>query len=138
MINTCMVLFLLVHLSLENLWLHYRHVFLFLSLYIYHFHHKWFHYQILFLLVFQLFSIFDWTFFNNLWSLILKNIVLLPSKFLTYPSICGSFMHNGMIASSSLYPIKYLKVFLDPYGSYLETNILLASMLSIFNTFLFL
>ena len=46
-------------------------------------------------------------------------------------------MHNGMIASSSLYPIKYLKVFLDSYGSYLETNILLASMLSICNTFVF-
>ena len=39
-------------------------------------------------------------------------------------------MHNGLIIS--LYPIKYLNEFLVPYGSFLETNILLTLMTSIF------
>ena len=47
-------------------------------------------------------------------------------------------MHNGLIKSLSLYPIKYLNEFFVPYGSSLETNILLASMSSILITFLFL
>ena len=46
-------------------------------------------------------------------------------------------MHNDLITSLSLYPIKYLNEFLEPYGSSLETNILLASMLSILITCLF-
>ena len=47
-------------------------------------------------------------------------------------------MHNGLITSLSLYPIKYLNEFFVPYSSSLETNILLASMLSVFVTFMFL
>ena len=47
-------------------------------------------------------------------------------------------MHNDLIASLSLYPIKYSKEFFVPYGSSLEANILLTSMLSILITFLFL
>ena len=46
-------------------------------------------------------------------------------------------MHNGLITSLSLYPVKYLDEFLVPYGSSLETNILLASISSIFFDFLF-
>ena len=37
-------------------------------------------------------------------------------------------MHNGLIASLSLYPIKYLNEFFVPYDSSLETNISLTSM----------
>ena len=47
-------------------------------------------------------------------------------------------MHNGLITSLSLYPIKYLNKFFVPYGSSLETNIFLASMSSILVNFLFL
>ena len=47
-------------------------------------------------------------------------------------------MHNGLITSLSLYPIKYLNEFFVQYGSFLETNILLISMSSILATFLFL
>ena len=47
-------------------------------------------------------------------------------------------MHNGLITSLSSYPIKYLNEFFAPYGSSLETNILLTSIPSILNTFLFL
>ena len=36
-------------------------------------------------------------FFNNCLSLTLKDIVMLFSKLLTYPMICGSFMHSGLI-----------------------------------------
>ena len=48
-------------------------------------------------------------------------------------------MHNGLIASSSssLHPIKYLHDF-SPYVSFLETNVLLMSMSSALNGFLFL
>ena len=46
-------------------------------------------------------------------------------------------MHNGLITSVLLYPIKYLNEFFVPYSSSLETNILLTSMLSILATFLF-
>ena len=46
-------------------------------------------------------------------------------------------MHNGPI-TLSLHPINYLNEFFVPYGSSLETNILLASMPSILDTFLFL
>ena len=37
-------------------------------------------------------------------------------------------MHNGLIASLSLYLIKYLNEFFVPYDSSLETNISLTSM----------
>ena len=46
-------------------------------------------------------------------------------------------MHNGLI-TLLLYPIKYLNEFFVPYSSSLETNILLASVLSVFVTFMFL
>ena len=47
-------------------------------------------------------------------------------------------MHNGLIITSlSLYPIKYLNKFFEPYGSSLETNILLTSMSSILITYFF-
>ena len=46
-------------------------------------------------------------------------------------------MHNGLITSLSLYPIKYLNEFFVPYGSSLETNILLTSMSSILFASLF-
>ena len=36
-------------------------------------------------------------------------------------------MHNGLITSSSLYPIKYLSEFFIPCDSFLETNILVTS-----------
>ena len=43
-------------------------------------------------------------------------------------------MHNGLTTSLSLYPIKYLNEFFVPYGSSLETNILLTSISSILNS----
>ena len=42
-------------------------------------------------------------------------------------------MHKGLISSLSLYPIKYSIQLFAPYGSSLETNILLTSMSSILN-----
>ena len=69
-------------------------------------------------------------------SLILKDIVVLLSKFLIYPIICGSFMHNGLMTSLSLSPIKCLNEFFEPYGSSLGTNISLTSMSSYFLVFL--
>ena len=39
-------------------------------------------------------------------------------------------MHNSLIISLSLDPIKYLTELLLPYGSFLETNKLLISMFS--------
>ena len=133
-----LVLFLLVRPYLENLHLHCHQIILFLFLCIYHSHHKQVHYQIF---IFNNFSTLCqiWLYlFSNLLSLILKDIVLLLSKFLTYPIICGSFIYDGFIASLSLYSIKYLKVFFEPYGSSLETNILSKSMSSILITFFFL
>ena len=47
-------------------------------------------------------------------------------------------MHDCLITSLSLYMIKYLNEFVVPYGSSLETNILLTSVSSILVTFLFL
>ena len=52
--------------------------------------------------------------------------------------IFGSLINNCLIISLSLYPMKYLREFLLPYGSSLETNILLTSMSSILFAFLFL
>ena len=60
---------------------------------------------------------------------------MLLSKLLTYLIICGNVMHNGLITSSSLYPIKHLNEFFKPYGSSLETNISSTSMSSILITF---
>ena len=104
-------------------------------LFIYHYHHKQVYCQILFSIIFQLFSIFDCTFCL---LLILKEVVVLPSNFLTWPIICGSLMDNGLITSLSLHPIKYLNELFVLYGSSLETNILLTSMSSILALFLFL
>ena len=61
----------------------------------------------------------------------MKDIVAFSSNFLAYPVIGGNLIHNGLITSLSLYPIKYLKEFFVPYGSFLETNILLTSMSSV-------
>ena len=47
-------------------------------------------------------------------------------------------MHNSLIISLSLDPIKYLTELLLPYGSFLETNKLLISMFSIVFIVLFL
>ena len=47
-------------------------------------------------------------------------------------------MYSGLIASSLLYPRKYLIDLFAPYGSFFEINILLPSMSSTLNTFLFL
>ena len=44
-------------------------------------------------------------------------------------------MHKGLMASLSLYPVKYLSDLFVPYGYFSETNILLASMSSILNIF---
>ena len=45
-------------------------------------------------------------------------------------------MHNGLIKSLLLYPMKYLNELFVSYGSYLENNILLTSMSSILVAFL--
>ena len=47
-------------------------------------------------------------------------------------------MHNDLMASSSLYPMKYLDEFFVPNDSFLETNILLTSKSYMLNSFLFL
>ena len=47
-------------------------------------------------------------------------------------------MHKGLMSPLSLYPTKYLIDLFVPYGSSLETNILLTSTSSILNGFLFL
>ena len=59
-------------------------------------------------------------------------------NFLTYPVICRRLMHNGLIISLSLYPVKYLNELFVLYGSFLETNILLTLNSYIFFLFLFL
>ena len=51
--------------------------------------------------------------------------------------ICESLKYNGLITSLPFYPVKYLNVLFMPYGSFLETNILLTSISSILNLFLF-
>ena len=60
----------------------------------------------------------------------MKEIVAFSSNFLAYPVICGSLMHNGLMISLSLYPIKYLNEFLLSYGSFFGTNTLLTLMSS--------
>ena len=47
-------------------------------------------------------------------------------------------MHKDLVVSLSLIPMKYLIDLFAPYSSYLKTNILLASMTSISNSFFFL
>ena len=74
-------------------------------------------------------------FFNKSLSPTLKNIVLALSKLLTYPIILGSNMHKGLITLLSLYTMKYLIGFFEPYCSFSEINILLASMSSTLNSF---
>ena len=47
-------------------------------------------------------------------------------------------MHNGLMTSSSLHPMKYLSELFEPCDSFLQTNILLTSKSCISNSFLFL
>ena len=77
-------------------------------------------------------------FFKSCLSFTMMDIVAFPSNFVTYPVICESLIHIGLIISLSLYPIKYLNEFLLPYGSFFETNILLTLMFSILFIALFL
>ena len=55
-----------------------------------------------------------------------------------YPVVCERNKYNGLMTPLSLYPIKYLDELYLPYCSFLETNILLTSISSILNIFLFL
>ena len=68
----------------------------------------------------------------------LKQIVSFSSEYLAYPTIRGSFIYIVLISLLSLYKIKYLITFFVPYDSFLETNILVTSISSILNNFLFL
>ena len=63
---------------------------------------------------------------------------LIIFRHLTDLDIWGSFTNNGLIISLSLYPIKYLNELFLPYNTFLETNILLRTIPSILNVFLFL
>ena len=47
-------------------------------------------------------------------------------------------MHKGLMTSLSQYPMKHLVHLFVPYGSFLETKVLLASLSSMLNSFLFL
>ena len=76
-------------------------------------------------------------FFNSSLSVALKDIVLSLSKYLTYPIIWGSFIHNCLMTSSSLYPMKHLSEFFVPYDSFFEINIL-SKLIYLLNSFLFL
>ena len=58
------------------------------------------------------------------------------SKYLAYPFILGSFMHNDLINSMVLYPIKYLNAPFVPYESLLDNSILSISTLSMSIEFL--
>ena len=55
-----------------------------------------------------------------------------------YPVVCERNKYDGLITLLSLYPIKDLNELCLPYCSFLETNILLTSISSILNIFLFL
>ena len=80
-----------------------------------------------------------WYVFNRFLSLALKDIVLLLSKYLAYPILQGSFMHNGLISSlSSSYRKTYLNEPFVPYVSFSDITILLISTLFILIVFLFL
>ena len=68
----------------------------------------------------------------------MKDIVAFSSNFLAYPVTCGSIIHNGLMISLSLYPIKYLREFFVPNDYFLEANILLTLMSSVLYIFLFL
>ena len=54
------------------------------------------------------------------------------------PVVCERNKYNGLTTLLSLYPIKYLNELCFLYCSFLDTNILLTSISSILNTFLFL
>ena len=72
-------------------------------------------------------------------SLTIRDIVILFfSNLLIYPVVCEINKYNGLITLLSLYPIKYLDELYLPYCSFLETNILLTSVSSILNIFMFL
>ena len=76
--------------------------------------------------------------FKSCISLIIRVIViLLLSNLLIYSVVCERNKCNGLITLSSLYPKKYLNELCFPYCSFLETNILLTSISSILNIFLF-
>ena len=64
-------------------------------------------------------------------------VFLISLNALIKPVILESFKHNGLITSLSLYPIKYINELFLPYGTFLETNILLTSISSMLNIFLF-
>ena len=55
-----------------------------------------------------------------------------------YRVVCERNKYNGLITLLSLYPIKNLDELYLPNCSFLETNILLASISSVLNIFLFL
>ena len=55
-----------------------------------------------------------------------------------YSVVCERNKYNGLMTPLSLYPIKYLDELCLPCCSFLETNILLTSISSILNIFLFL
>ena len=67
----------------------------------------------------------------------MKDILVFSLHFLAYPVICGSLIHNGLITSLSLYPIKYLNEFLLPYDSFLETNIIYVNVFNVIYLFVF-
>ena len=74
-------------------------------------------------------------FLNSLLSTTLKDIVLLLSKCLTQPIIWKSFIHNGLMSSPSLYPLKCLNDLFVPYVSFFKTNILSISISKYFFAF---
>ena len=123
MSKTYIMHFLLVFLCLENLHLLYFHMTLFLPLCIYYYHHKQVQNSI-FIKMLTFFHILVY-FFNSLLSSTLKAIVLLISECLTYPIIWESFIHKGlMTSSSSLYPGKYSNDLFYRKVLFLEINLL--------------
>ena len=101
MTNTYIML-LFVFFCLEDLYSVYLHTNLFLSLCIYHYHHKQVHCQILYLWSYWFFYNLLVYFLNSLLSLTSKDIALLLSKCLTYTVIWRRFIHNGLRKSSSV------------------------------------
>ena len=81
----------------------------------------WFTIKSFFIRLLTLFHILFYAFNNSLY-LIKKFICLVSSKYLAYPLIFGSFIHNGLALLSYLWPIKYLKSFL-PNETLLDINI---------------
>ena len=65
-----------------------------------------------FLRLFLTYSQISWYFSNNLSSSIKKDIHFVPSKSFLYALIFGRNIHKGLIFLASLYPLKYLNLFL--------------------------